>query len=68
MTMESKSYYYLEDFINKISEIEGDLQEILDDKIEMSRDFNTKILLKRLDMIKAIYESFLKIEKVKEAM
>lgn len=66
--MESKSYYYLEDFINKISEIEGDLQEILDDKIEMSRDFNTKILLKRLDMIKAIYESFLKIEKVKEAM
>lgn len=68
MTMESKSYYYLEDFINKISEIEGDLQEILDDKIEMSRDFNTKILLKRLDMIKAIYESFLKIEKVKEAV
>lgn len=66
--MESKSYYYLEDFINKISEIEGDLQEILDDKIEMSRDFNTKILLKRLDMIKAIYESFLKIEKVKEAV
>lgn len=66
--MESKSYYYLEDFINKISEIEGDLQEILDDKIEMSRDFSTKILLKRLDMIKAIYESFLKIEKVKEAV
>lgn len=66
--MESKSYYYLEDFIKKLGEIEGDLQEILDDKIEMSRDFNTKILLKRLDMIKAIYESFLKIEKVKEAV
>lgn len=66
--MESKSYYYLEDFVKKLGEIEGDLQEILDDKIEMSRDFNTKILLKRLDMIKAIYESFLKIEKVKEAM
>lgn len=66
--MESKSYYYLEDFIKKLGEIETDLQEILDDKIEMSRDFNTKILLKRLDMIKAIYESFLNIEKVKEAV
>lgn len=63
--MQSSSYYYLEDFIKKICEIECDLQEILADKVELSRDFSTKCLLKRLDMIKAFYNSFLKIEQGK---
>lgn len=66
--MQSSSYYYLEDFIKKIGEIENDLQEILDDKVELSRDFSAKVLFKRLDMMKAFYEGFLKIEKDKECM
>lgn len=61
--MESKSYYYVEDFINRLGEIENDLQEILDDEVELSRNFNTKILLKRVDMMREFYKSFLKIEK-----
>lgn len=64
--MQSGSYYYLEDFVKKIGDIECDLQEILADKVELSRDFSTKCLLKRLDMIKAIYNSFLNIERSKD--
>lgn len=64
--MQSGSYYYLEDFVKKIGDIECELQDILADNVEVSRDFSIKCLLKRLDMMKAIYNSFLEVERSKD--